>query len=458
MTIASAIEALKPHFGDRLSTAAAIREQHGKDEAWHKPSPPDAVIWPHSTEEVSQIARTCNQHGCPIIAWGAGTSLEGHVIPVQGGITLDFSEMSKILAVHPEDMDVTVQPGITRKRLNEELRETGLFSPIAPGADATIGGMAGTRASGTCAVRYGTMRENLLGLTAVMADGSVIQTGGRARKSAAGYDLTHLLCGSEGTLGVITEVHLRCHGLPEANAVAVCAFDSLAGAVNSVIQIIQYGIPIARVELLDDVQIDAVNRYSKLDLPVAHTLFFEFHGTAAGVNEQTELVRDIVVEHGGGDFSWSTQTVQQTELWQARHDAYYAALALKPNVEGWPTDVCVPLSKLTQCILDTRDDVARQGVTAPIVGHVGDGNFHLLLLVDPNNQEDVAVAHEINDRLVKRAINMGGTCTGEHGIGLGKLPYMALEHGSALPVMRSIKQALDPHNLLNPGKVIPGLN
>ena len=441
-------------FGVRASTNADILAQHGRDESFHASAPPDLVLFPTSNEEIQDIVRRCAEYRTPIIPFGAGTSLEGHVAALQGGVCVDLSMMNTILETNPADLDVYVQAGVTRKQLNVELQRDGLFFPVDPGADATLGGMVATGASGTNAVRYGTMRENILGLTAVMADGSLVTTGGRARKSAAGYDLTRLLCGSEGTLGIITEVRLRCYGLPEAHSAGVCAFDSLEGAVNSVINIIQMGIPIARVELLDELQIKAVNSYSQLDYAELPTLFFEFHGSERGVVEQSEQVAEIVQEFGGGEFQWSTRQEEQNKLWQARHDAYYAAMALRPGCSGWPTDVCVPISRLTECIVETKRDVEESGVLSPIVGHVGDGNFHLLLLIDTDSEEEMRVAAAVNDRLVRRAISMGGTCTGEHGIGYGKIGYLELEHGSGVDIMRMVKQALDPDNILNPGKVI----
>ncbi len=442
-------------YGDRVTRNHDLRQAHGRDESFHPAAPPDMVIYPVSNEEVQDIVDAAVTARVPIIPFGAGTSLEGHVAALHGGVCVDMSRMNQILEINASDLDVRVQAGVTRKQLNRELASHGLFFPVDPGADATLGGMSATGASGTNAVRYGTMRENLLGLTAVMADGSLIETGGRSRKSASGYDLTRLLCGSEGTLGVITEVQLRCYGLPEAHSAAVCSFETLKGAVDAVILIVQLGIPVARVELLDDIQMKAVNAYSHLDYPEAPTLFFEFHGSHAAVTEQSQQVGEIVRDYGGGDFRWSTKQEEQNALWQARHNAYYASMALRPGCSGWPTDVCVPISRLTECILATREDIAQCGVIAPIVGHVGDGNFHLLLLVDTNNEDEMATAHAVNDRLVRRAIGMGGTCTGEHGIGYGKLAYMALEHGASLEVMRMIKQALDPYNLMNPGKVIP---
>ena len=454
MADAVAIQALRNLLGERLSTGQALREQHGRDEAYHGCQAPDAVAFARSTEEVAQIVAICAAEGVAVIPYGTGTSLEGHVLAVQGGISLDLSAMNDVLEVNVEDMDCRVQAGVTRKQLNRHLRDTGLFFPIDPGADASLGGMTATRASGTNAVRYGTMRENVLGLTLVLANGEVIKTGGRARKSAAGYDLTRLFVGSEGTLGVITEINLRLHGIPDAIASAVCAFESLSGAVDTVIATIQTGVPLARIELLDEVQMDAVNRYSNLDYPVAPTLFFEFHGSEAGVAEQADLVGAIAAEFGGGDFRWARRAEERSKLWQARHDAYYAALALRPGAKGWPTDVCVPISRLADCILDTKRDIAVSGLIAPIVGHVGDGNFHLVFVIDPDNEDEMSRAVALNERMVMRAIAMGGTCTGEHGIGIGKQAFLEAEHPSALPVMRTIKRALDPGNIMNPGKIL----
>jgi D-lactate dehydrogenase (cytochrome) len=451
----TAIDALRARFGKRVSTATSVREQHGRGEAHFGAIPPDGVVFAESTEEVVEIVELCGAHGCPIIPYGTGTSLEGHVAAIRGGVSLDLSRMDRILEVNSEDLDAKVEAGVTRKQLNDYLRDTGLFFPIDPGADASLGGMAATRASGTNAVRYGTMRENVLGLTVVLADGRVIQTGGRARKSAAGYDLTHLMVGSEGTLGVITEVRLRLYGIPEAIASAVASFADLAGAVDTVIETIQMGVPVARIELLDEVQMDAVNRYAGLDYPVQPTLFFEFHGSEAGVAEQAEVVGAIAGEHGGGDFQWARRTEDRAKLWQARHDAYYAARALRPGCDGWASDVCVPISRLTECILETKRDVDAEGLLAPIVGHVGDGNFHLSFILDPEDREENAKVQAVNDRMVARALEMGGTCTGEHGVGLGKKRYLRAEHGEAVSVMRAVKQALDPDDLLNPGKIIP---
>jgi D-lactate dehydrogenase (cytochrome) len=449
-----AINTLKGRFGDRLVLNADVLDQHGRDESFHAGKSPDAVVYATSIDEVSEIVKICAERKIPIIPFGVGTSLEGHVAALQGGICLDMSLMNQVLEVNAEDLDCRVQAGVTRKQLNMELRHAGVFFPVDPGADATLGGMTATRASGTNAVRYGTMRENVLGLTMVMPDGSVVKTGGRSRKSAAGYDLTRLMCGSEGTLGVITEIQLKLFGLPEADSAGVCSFENLDDAVNTVIAITQTGIPVARVELLDDVQMKAVNAYSDLAYPEQHTLFFEFHGTAASVKEQSEMVGALVGEFGGGEFQWSTRQEDKNKLWQARHDAYYAAMAIRPGTSGWPTDVCVPISRLTECIMETRKDLEAYSMISPIVGHVGDGNFHLLLLVHTDDEEEMRTANEVNDRLVRRAIEMGGTCTGEHGIGYGKLEYLELEHGAGVDIMRAIKRALDPHNIMNPGKIL----
>lgn len=449
-----ALAQLRALLGERLSQSNAVRDHHGKDESWHHPHAPDAVAFAQSTHEVAEIVKICAAHNLPLVPFGAGTSLEGHVIPARGGISLDLMGMKRIIAVNAQDLDVTVEAGVTRKELNAHLRDTGLFFPIDPGADASLGGMAATRASGTNAVRYGTMRENVLALTAVMADGRIVRTARRARKSSAGYDLTRLLVGSEGTLGVITEVTVRLYGVPEAMASAVCAFETLEGAVETVIATIQSGIPIARIELLDDAMMDAINKFSKLNYPAQNTLFLEFHGTDAGVKEQAEMVADIGREFGGGDFQWTTRSEDRTKLWQARHDAAYAAMALEPGKQAWATDVCVPISRLAECILETKEDLRSSFLRAPIVGHVGDGNFHLILLVNRDDPRDLAEAERLNERLVLRAIAMDGTCTGEHGIGQGKMKFLDAEHGEGLSVMRQLKRALDPQNILNPGKVI----
>jgi D-lactate dehydrogenase (cytochrome) len=448
------LASLRQRLGDRLSTSAAVCEQHGKDESYHAAHAPDAVAFAQSTEEVAAIVALCAEHRTPVIAFGTGTSLEGHVAALKGGVCIDLSQMNRVVRVNAEDLDATVEAGVTRKQLNEYLRDTGLFFPIDPGADASLGGMAATRASGTNAVRYGTMRENVLALTVVLSDGKVIRTAQRARKSAAGYDLTRLFVGSEGTLGVITEVTVRLYGIPEAISAASCAFPTIANAVDTVILTIQSGVAVARIELLDEAQINAINKYSKLDHQVAPTLFFEFHGTEAGVAEQTDLVKAIAAEHGGDDFRWATTPEARSKLWQARHDAYYAALALRPGSKGWPTDVCVPISRLAECIAETKRDLAQSTIPSALAGHVGDGNFHLIFMIDPQRPEEIAEASRLNDRMVARALAMEGTCTGEHGIGYGKMDFLIAEHGEAVAVMRSIKQALDPNDIMNPGKIV----
>jgi D-lactate dehydrogenase (cytochrome) len=461
MSVASAstevnacIEELSAMLGERLSTSAAVREHHGKDITHHPGHAPDAVVFAQSTEDVAEIVKVCARHKTPIIAYGTGTSLEGHIAALHGGVCIDVSNMNGIVQVNADDMDVTVQPGVTRKQLNEHLRDTGLFFPVDPGADASLGGMTATRASGTNAVRYGTMRENVLSLTAVMADGRIIRTARRARKSAAGYDLTRLLVGSEGTLGVITEVTLKLYGIPEAISAAVVSFETLEGAVDSVIQTIQVGVPIARIELLDDVQMRAINDYSGLEYPVQPTLFMEFHGSEAGVAEQAEMVQALAAENGGGAFNWTTKTEERNKLWQARHDAAHAASNMRPGASLWATDVCVPISRLAECIRETKKDIDNASMPCPIVGHVGDGNFHVTIVLDADNPNEVAEAAALNEKLVMRALAMDGTCTGEHGVGYGKIDFLVAEHGEALSVMRTIKQALDPDNIMNPGKII----
>ncbi len=448
-----AIDELRALLGDRLSTSTGVRDHHSKDESWHIPHRPDAVAFPNTTEEVSAIVQVCARHRIPVVAYGTGTSLEGAVIPEFGGIVIDLLHFDQVLQVNAEDLDVTVQARVTRKQLNDYIRDQGLFFPIDPGADASLGGMAATRASGTNAVRYGTMRENVLGLTVVMADGRIIRTSRRARKSAAGYDLTRLFVGSEGTLGVITEVTLRLYGIPEAMAAAVCSFDSLEGAINTVIQTIQLGVPIARIELLDDVQMDAVNKFSNLSYAVKDTLFVEFHGTENGVKEQAEIVQSIAADFGGGEFKWATKPEERSHLWTARHDVTYANKALRPGCEIWATDVCVPISRLAECILETKKDLAQSFLIAPLVGHVGDGNFHLGFLINRDDPKEIAEAERLNERLVMRALAMDGTCTGEHGIGLGKMKFLVAEHGEAVSVMREVKKALDPLGIMNPGKI-----
>ncbi len=448
------LEELRAVVEQRLTTSDAVCFQHGKDESWHESLPPGAVVFAHTTEEVSEIVKICARHKVPVIPYGTGTSLEGHVGAVNGGVCIDLTEMNEILQVNAEDLDVTVQPGVRRKQLNEYLRDTGLFFPIDPGADASLGGMAATRASGTNAVRYGTMRDNVLSMTVVMADGRIIKTSSRAKKSAAGYDLTRLFVGSEGTLGVITEITLRLYGIPESISAAVCPFPDLESAVNTVITTIQCGIPVARIELMDDIQMKALNAYSDFSYPEQNTLLFEFHGTEFGVKEQAEMVGAIAADNDAGEFQWAIKTEDRNKLWQGRHDSYYAAMALRPGAKGMATDVCVPISRLAECILEARKDVDEQGLLAPIVGHVGDGNFHLCFILDPDNADEMRRVEEVNRRMVLRAIAMGGTCTGEHGVGLGKMEFLVAEHGEALSVMRSMKLALDPDNIMNPGKII----
>lgn len=447
-------EELTSLLGERCSTAQSVLDQHGQDESWHTPCPPDFVCFAKSTEEVSDIVKVCAKYKVPIIPFGAGTSLEGHVNAVEGGVCIDVGQMNKILTVSPEDLDCIVQPGVRRKELNEYLRDTGLFFPIDPGADASIGGMAATRASGTNAVRYGTMRENILNLTVVLPDGKIIKTGSRAKKSAAGYDLTKLYIGSEGTLGIITEITLKLYGIPDSISAATVSFPDIDSAVQSVILTIQCGIPIARIELLDEVQIDAINKYSNLSLNVQPSLFLEFHGSENGVKEQAEQVGDICSDFGGDDFKWTTQPEDRTKLWQARHDAAYAARALRAGASMWATDVCVPISRLADCIRETKADLAKSTLIAPLVGHVGDGNFHLAFVLDKSNPKEMEEAERLNARLIARAQSMDGTCTGEHGVGLGKKKYLRQELGDAVDVMIVLKQALDPQNIMNPGKII----
>ncbi|WP_051987490.1 FAD-linked oxidase C-terminal domain-containing protein [Bosea sp. UNC402CLCol] len=447
--------ALAARFGNRLVTSLAVRQQHGHTLTWIPNQAPDAVVFPQSTEEVSEIVRLCAAHGVPVIAFGTGTSLEGHVNAPFGGVCIDMSQMKRIVAVHAEDLDVVVEAGVTRKELNEHLRDQGLMFPIDPGADASIGGMAATRASGTNAVRYGTMKDNVLALKAVMADGSIVQSSTRARKTSAGYDLTRLLVGSEGTLGIITEVTLKLHGIPEAIAAGVCPFPSVKAACDATILTIQTGLPVARIELLDDVMIRGVNLHAKLGLPETTMLFVEFHGTEAGVAEQSERFGEIAAEYGGGPFEWATKAEDRSKLWQARHDAYWAAKALRPGFDSVATDVCVPISRLAECVEETKRDIEESGLIAPIAGHVGDGNFHTQPLVDLNDKAEVERVQAFIDRLVKRALAMGGTCTGEHGVGQKKIKYLEQEHGpEAVAVMRTIKRALDPQNILNPGKIV----
>ncbi len=449
------IEPLRALLGDRVSTNSSILEQHGHGESWHPLQAPDAVCFAQSTEEVASIVRLCAANRTPVIAFGTGTSLEGQVQAVEGGVCIDLSQMNRVIEVNNEDLDCRVQAGVTRLELNHYLRETGLFFPVDPGANTSIGGMTATRASGTNAVRYGTMRENVLGLTVVSASGEIIKTGTRARKSSAGYDLTHLFVGSEGTLGVITEISLRLYGITEAISAAIVNFPDVRSAAEATIQTIQLGIPVARIEILDSAYMKAINAYSKTSYPERDTLFLEFHGTTAGVAEQVEMFDEISREFGAGGFQWAAQESDRQQLWRARHDAYYAGLAVYPGYRGYVTDVCVPISRLADCIAETQADIAASGMFAPIIGHVGDGNFHATIFIDPDDDAMFAKALELDKRMVERAQSMGGTCTGEHGIGIGKLKHMRNEHGDgAIAAMQAIKAALDPHNIMNPGKVV----
>jgi D-lactate dehydrogenase (cytochrome) len=446
---------LQQLLGDRVTTSRGVREHHGKDESYYPFAAPEAVVYPRSTEEVRDIVEICRRYHTPMIPYGVGTSLEGHILANSGGVCIDMSQMNKVLAVHAEDLDATVQAGVTRKQLNEEIRHAGLMFPIDPGADATIGGMAATRASGTNAVRYGTMRENVLSLTVVTADARVIRTSRRPRKSAAGYDLTRLYVGSEGTLGVITEVTVRLYAVPEAMSAAVCSFRDMKGAVDTVIQTLQTGVPIARSEALCGLTMKAINAYNKTAYKEQPTLFLEFHGTEAGVAEQAQLVQDIAREHGGEDFEWATRPEDRNRLWSARHQAYFAGLQLRPGTRAVSTDVCVPISRLTECIVATAQDIERASMPIPLFGHVGDGNFHCMVLVRPESESDLVEAKAFNERLVDRALSMEGTCTGEHGIGSGKIKSLKKEHGEAVDLMVAIKRTFDPENLMNPGKVVP---
>jgi D-lactate dehydrogenase (cytochrome) len=432
-----------------------VREQHGNTTTWIENEPPDAVVFPQTTEDVQQIVGICASHRVPVIAFGTGTSLEGHVNAPYGGVAIDFRDMNRVLAVNAQDLDCVVEPGITRKQLNEHLRDQGLFFPLDPGADASLGGMAATRCSGTNAVRYGTMKDNVLALKVVLPNGEVMTTARRAKKSSAGYDLTRLMVGSEGTLGVITELTLKLSGIPEAISSGVCPFPSVEAACNAAIATIQSGIPIARVELLDELQVKATNLYSKLGLPEVPMLFVEFHGSPAGVAEQSERFGEIAQDLGGGPFEWTTKPEERTRLWQARHDAYWAGRGLRPGAQAVATDVCVPISRLAECVVATQRDIAEQNLIAPILGHVGDGNFHLTLLVDMTDPADVARAKVLCERVVERALAMDGTCTGEHGVGQGKMKYLAGELGRpALGAMAAIKRAFDPDDIMNPGKIV----
>ena len=452
--IALAISALETLLGDRLSTGESIREIHGRDEAYSTPALPDAVAFPESTEEVSKIMKICSQFQVPVVPFGIGTSLEGHVIPINGGISVDTRRMNKVLEIHESDLDAVVQPGVSRTQLNDELRATGLMFTVDPGADATLGGMAATRASGTNTVRYGTMRENVMALEVVLPDGTIIQTGSRARKSSAGYDLTHLFVGSEGTLGIITELTVRLFGQPETILAATCAYETVDDAVNTVIMAIQMGIPLARVELLDEMQMKGMNIFNPdLNLPEKPHLFLEYHGSGASVKEQVELFEGVGEEFGVSDFTWATKVEDRNRLWAARHNAYYAGKSLRKGCESVVTDCCVPVSELANCISRTKELIQDAGMIAPIVGHVGDGNFHLLILFDPKNPDEFARAKSLASEVNRVALSFGGTVTGEHGVGTGKKEYMLEEHGNAYALMTTLKRAVDPNNIMNPGKI-----
>ncbi|AWN54208.1 FAD-linked oxidase C-terminal domain-containing protein [Methylobacterium sp. 17Sr1-1] len=454
-TVDAVIRELTSLFGNRVVTSQAVREQHASTLTWVANQPPDAVVYATSTEDVQAVVRVCAAHKMPVVAFGTGTSLEGHVNAPFGGISIDMNGMNKVLAVHAEDLDCVVQPGVTRKAVNEHLRDQGLFFPIDPGADASLGGMAATRASGTNAVRYGTMKDNVLSLTAVMPNGDIVRTSPRARKTSAGYDLTRLLVGSEGTFGIITELTLKLAGIPEAISAGVCPFPSIKAACDAVIVTIQSGLPVARIELLDEVQVAACNAYSKLTLPETPLLLVEFHGTDASVREQAERFGEIAAEFEGGPYEWATKPEDRTRLWQARHDVYWAAVGLRPGARVIATDVCVPISRLAECVDETKRDIVESGITAPIAGHVGDGNFHTSPLVMMDDPDEIARVTGFIERLVARAIAMEGTCTGEHGIGQKKMRFMELEHGpEALNLMRTLKRAIDPDNIMNPGKVV----
>ncbi len=453
--IAALSSELSQRFGERVVTSAAVREQHGHTLTWVKNQPPDLVVYAKTTQEVSEIVRLCAAKDVPVIAFGTGTSLEGHINAPYGGVSIDLSLMERIIAVNEEDLDCVVEAGVTRKELNESLRDKGLFFPIDPGADASIGGMVATRASGTNAVRYGTMKDVVLALTVVLPDGEIVKTASRAKKSSAGYDLTRLMIGSEGTLGIITEITLKLNGIPEAISAGICPFPSVKAACDAVIMTIQSGIPVARIELLDEVQVRAVNLHSKLTLPESPLLLLEFHGTETGVQEQAERFGEIAIEFEGGPFEWATKPEERTRLWQARHDAYWAARGLRPGAQSVATDVCVPISRLAECVAETKRDIQESGLIAPIVGHVGDGNFHVQPLVNTDDPAEIAACEAFVDRLVRRAVAMEGTCTGEHGVGQKKMKYLEVEHGpAALGLMRVLKQAIDPHNIMNPGKIV----
>jgi D-lactate dehydrogenase (cytochrome) len=452
---AGLLDELKALLGaEQVSTAGAVREHHGHDESHFPDALPDAVVFPETTEQVAAVVKACAARKFPVIPYGTGTSLEGHILAIHGGVSIDLSRMNRVLEVHAEDLDAVVQAGVTRKALNAHIKDTGLFFPIDPGADASIGGMSATRASGTAAVRYGTMKENVMALTVVLADGRIVKTGRRTKKSSAGYDLTRLFVGSEGTLGVITEVTVKLYPQPEAISAAVCCFPNMVAAANTVIQAIQMGVPVARCDFVDPLCVRAINNHSKTGLQEKPTVFFEFHGSEAGVKEQAETVQAIAAEQGAEAFQWATKPEDRSKLWQARHDAYFACLQLQPGCRIISTDVCVPISRLAECLEATEKDIKESGRMVPVLGHIGDGNFHLCIIVDPNNPGDIEIAEQMNHRLVERAIAMEGTCTGEHGIGCGKMEFMDAEHGDSLDVMRTLKRAMDPDNIMNPGKVI----
>jgi D-lactate dehydrogenase (cytochrome) len=449
------LQRLGKQFGERCSTEEPVRDRHGRDESFYDTTPPDCVVFPESSKEISEVVRLCARYRVPVIAYGAGTSIEGHIMAVEGGVTVDLSRMNRVLAVNAEDLTASVEAGVTRKQLNTAIEDTGLFFPVDPGADATLGGMAATRASGSTAVRYGTMRENVLGLRVVTADGEVICTARRAKKSSAGYDLTRIFVGSEGTLGIITEVTVRLYPRPEAVSAAACPFPDVAGAVNTVIRTIQRGVPIARAELLDALTVAAVNRYSKTELKEQPTLFLEFHGTPSGVEGQAETVQEIARKHGGHDFEWAVYAEDRARLWDARHTAFLACLELRPGARAFVTDACVPISRLADCIAATIEDTRTSPLPCPILGHVGDGNFHCVILADPGNPAEMKEAERLNHRVMRRALAMDGTCTGEHGVGMHKIPLLGEEFGdAAVDLMRRLKRAWDPLNILNPGKVV----
>ncbi len=454
-TIAALTGELQKRYGNRVVTSLAVRQQHANTLTWVENQPPDIVVYPQTTEEVAEIVRLCAASKVPVVPFGTGTSFEGHTHAPFGGVSVDPRMMKRVIEVHAEDLDCVIEPGVTRKELNEHLRDMGLFFPIDPGADASLGGMVGTRASGTNAVRYGTMKDNVLSLTVVMPNGDVVKTARRAKKTSAGYDLTRLFVGSEGTLGIVTEITLKLHGIPEAISAGICPFPSIGAACDATIVTIQSGLPVARIELLDEVQVRAVNLHSKLTLPEVPMLLVEFHGTEAGVKEQAERFGEIATEYGGGPFEWATKAEERTRLWQARHDAYWASMTLKPGAKGISTDVCVPISRLAECVEATKRDLDETGLLGPIVGHVGDGNFHVLPLIDMDDPDEIARGQAFVERLVDRALAMEGTCTGEHGVGQKKMKYLEAEHGAeALDLMRTLKRAIDPDNIMNPGKVV----